>query len=464
MIISPRSTLPFSESPAGLLKKAQRVLRPRPGGQENFLRCADNELVAVSPWGEGKTWALCFKALLWTQMYPGSTNALLRKKGTWCRETVLPEFILLVGPAMFYAGWNEQKHKWTNPRTGATIVFVGLDEPAAWAGRKLGFVGVDDAIPPLGGTKGEGVDLDEWMAIGVGRMRDIMSRVRQIAMTTNPGPSNHWVLDRHREGKLRIVNLEPGSNVDPETGVCPIPADYLKRRSELAGVYRARYFHGLWVSAEGLVYSPPFSRNVHGRAPAFLGHFKPARGQHIELWIDWGYDHPACVLFVWRFLTKYVIFDEIYVREMTAKTLGQHASKKYTGCPISRIVSDHSGEHIDSFISSSSRFSRSVWQLAEKEVGVGVQTVLEYLAVDGNGEPSIFLDCDACPNTAIEFETLPWDTKRDRPKKDSTVKDHAADCVRYGTHTARYGPADGELGAVTHPKLGGYGRRFEGLL
>ena len=444
---------------------SKRTLTPRPGGQSTFVSCADEEVVAVSPWGEGKTWGIVFKALLWTQMYPGSTNALLRKKGTWCRETVLPEFMGLVGPAIFTAGWREQPHKWTNPWTKATIVFVGLDEPAAWAGRKLGFVGVDDGIPPLGGTQGEGVNIDEWMAIGVGRMRDPMSYVRQIAMTTNPGPPDHWVLKRAREGKLRLIALETGSNVDPNTGASPIPADYLRRRNELTGVYRARYLHGMWVAAEGLVYCPPWDRRVHCVPPKHFGTFAPKPGFPIELWIDWGYSesHPSCVLFVWKFHSKYVVFDEIYVSGLTARELGKMAAMRHTECPVVRIVPDQNPECIESFLGAApGRFPRSALQQPEKAVGVGVQTVLEYLAVDGTGEPSLFIDGEHCPNSVVEFESYPWDSRRDRPRKDGTVKDHAMDPIRYGLHTGRFGSQDDEPKAISLAHFGQFSSRRMG--
>lgn len=387
-----------------------------------------------SPWGDGKSWALGAKAHILALEYPGNRCVLLREQAVWCRNTTLVTYREnILGPTLFDKWYAKGDHLLVYPN-GSTVAFAGLDDTASIAGSELGYIGVDEVVPPIGG--GRGVTEDDWKMLG-GRLRNRHARFRQLAGATNPGGPNHWLLERVRKGRTHRIDIIPGSND------INLPSDYLARKQQLEGVHRARYLFGEWIAITGLVYCPPWDRRVH--CPQ--RDLRPPAGHPIELWIDWGYHHEFACLFVWRFGKQYLVFDEIYGGGRTVQERCPEIDARWPANPVRQVITD-SDEDKQQTLRANSRRVRNV-RTADKHVGIGVESVLDALRGDEHG-PGVLVDMARCPNLVLEMESYPWDPKNDRPEKSERVKDHALDALRYGLHTNRHGTRKPEARAVSH--------------
>lgn len=152
-----------------------------------------------------------------------------------------------------------------------------------------------------------------------------------------------------------------------------------------------------------------------------------------------------------------VVYDELYLRQSTAKRFGEEVAKKCTGQEFHAFLIDHQGgrvrdagrgETIEEQYSQElkrqgikSRTTGHGFQWGSTDVAAGIEKVRDWLLIREGGRPKLFYFHDKCKQFWWEFTRYHWK----RPKtntgelKEEPEKrnDHLMDCVRY---LAMYGP------------------------
>lgn len=420
-------------------RNGDRIFIPDAGGQQDFIDDWNREAVVSSDKGGGKTTLICDKALIFASEFAGSRNVLFRKHRDSALLNTAPELRRLLGSERFYAGWYKGDAMWVDPVTEAQIVFGGMDNISKWAGGQLAFAGCDEIVKPIGGHPSDDITEENWLDVAA-LLRDPHAPIQQIVGGTNPGPPDHWVLKRWRAGKLSLHKLKPGANAHR------LPKAYRDWMASLTGVFFKRYVLGEWVSAEGMVFVPPWDEAIHCRRPPD-GDFAQRGDLGIQLWIDFGYakGHAFACLFA-RTATVtaedygWCVFGEVHGYQRTVSDWASVIDKlvERNRWHVSKIITDHNPEGIENLKRHLRCAQSARWELADKTVGVGIQTVLEYMAVRPDGLPRLWVSPE-CKVLRREISILPWDGKRDRPLKQQGIDDDCADALRYGINTNEHG-------------------------
>lgn len=241
----------------------------------------------------------------------------------------------------------------------------------------------------------------------------------------NPeGPSHwfyqEWVL-RYKEKNALHVHMTMGDN--------PALAPEIKERNErmYSGVFYDRYIRGLWVVAEGLIYTM-FNKDFHVVPPV------PRPYERYYISVDYGTINPTS-MGLWGLANgKWYRMREYYFdsrREGWQRTDEEHYAEleKLAGdLHIRAVIVDPSAA---SFIEVIRRHGRFYVEKASNSVIDGIRNVATRLQCG-----DIFI-CSGCTDCIREFGLYRWDEKAatgmstDRPIKEN---DHSMDDVRYFVH------------------------------
>ena len=247
----------------------------------------------------------------------------------------------------------------------------------------------------------------------------------------NPGSPNHWFLvnwiKKRKKKRLLYLQFRMDDNLSLSE---KIKARYF---SQYTGVFFKRYILGLWVLAEGVVYSM-FNPERHVVNKDFK--YDPRDRDHRRLRffvaIDYGTVNPFAAL-----LAKYdpvtggvEIIDEVYYEGREGKRADNEAYYNMIlnlteGYPIESIVIDPSAA---SMIETIKKYGKFLVKAANNDVLNGIQEVTKYLNKD-------LLKVNAkCKGVIMEFGAYSWDEKsgEDKVIKES---DHAMDALRYLIYT-----------------------------
>ena len=247
----------------------------------------------------------------------------------------------------------------------------------------------------------------------------------------NPAGPNHWFkvnwIDKQEEKKIIYLHFTMDDN--------PSLTEEIKERyrTQYTGVFFKRYILGLWVIAEGLVYTM-FSREKHVTNKDFK--YDPYNRDHRRyrffIAIDYGTVNPFAAL-----LAKYdpvnhdvEIVDEVYFAGREGKRADNEAyykmiDKLADGYPIETIIIDPSAA---SMIETIKKYGKYLVKAANNDVLNGIQEVTKYLNLN-------LLKVNAkCKGLLMEFESYSWDEKSG---EDKVIKenDHALDSLRYLLYT-----------------------------
>lgn len=247
----------------------------------------------------------------------------------------------------------------------------------------------------------------------------------------NPAGPNHWFkvnwIDKQEEKKIIYLHFTMDDN--------PSLTEEIKERyrTQYTGVFFKRYILGLWVIAEGLVYTM-FSREKHVTNKDFK--YDPYNREHRRyrffIAIDYGTVNPFAAL-----LAKYdpinhdvEIIDEVYFSGREGKRADNEAyykmiEKLADGYPIETIIIDPSAA---SMIETIKKYGKYLVKAANNDVLNGIQEVTKYLNLN-------LLKVNAkCKGLLMEFESYSWDEKSG---EDKVIKenDHSLDALRYLIYT-----------------------------
>jgi len=377
--------------------------------------------------GGGKSRTAGEKAHGYCLKYPDSMGLMLRKT----RNSMTNSTVLFMARAII-AGDKRVKHYPSKLRfeydNGSILAYGGMaNEEQREQIRSIGQDGSVDIAWMEEATRFTEDDYQEVIA----RMRGKSAPWRQIILTTNPGPPQHWINQRLIQGgEARTYYSKAADNTYN-------PADYQVKLDGLTGIMRLRLRDGLWVQAEGAVYDifdPALHVIDQGDLPEFKSRFRA---------IDFGYTNAfVCQWWGVDYDGRMYLYREIYHTQRTVKVHADKIKAVGAGESYSTTVCDHDAEDRATLA------ENGIMNVAAKKaVSPGLQAVTERLKVAGDGKPRLFivrgalvepdlaLDTKSAPiSTEAEFPGYVWPKGVDgKPVKEAPVKvnDHGMDTLRY---------------------------------
>ena len=262
----------------------------------------------------------------------------------------------------------------------------------------------------------------------------------QIIGDCNPGPSNHWILQRAKTGALTFFESKHEDNptlFDDAGEITEQGKISIGVLDSLTGVRFHRLRHGRWVSAEGVIYES-WDRSVH-LIPSFP---IPPDWKRFRV-VDFGYTNPMVVQ--WWALDgdgRLYRYRELYQTQLLVEDAAKEIKRLSDGEKITATICDHDAE------------DRATLErhgipttAAKKSVKTGIEAVQMRLRKAGDGKPRIYFFVDALVDidkrlvdakkpycTEQEIESYVWEpagegrAAKEEPKK---VDDHGTDSCRY---------------------------------
>ena len=362
----------------------------------------------------GKTLAMGLSFFLWAMScFSGQKFGVCGKTIASLRRNVLSEIL----PKLEALG-----AKWKEKRTDnlLTVKFRGREN------QFYVFGGRDESSASLiQGITFAGVLLDEVALMPRSFVEQACARCSvegsKLWFNCNPeGPSHwfytKWVLEASRR-KMLHLHFTMDDNLSLSASV---KARY---ESLYSGVFYDRFIRGLWVVAEGLIYTM-FNKDFHV-VPSV-----PRLYEKYVMSCDYGTINPTSIGLWGKAGGKWYRMREYYYdsrKEGRQRTDEEHYTeleRLADGLHVSAIIVDPSAA---SFIEVIRRHDRYRVEKASNSVLDGIRNVATRLQ---SGD--IFF-CDCCTDCIREFGMYRWDEKAqmDRPIKEN---DHSMDDVRYFVH------------------------------
>jgi phage terminase large subunit len=243
----------------------------------------------------------------------------------------------------------------------------------------------------------------------------------QIGGDCNPAGRLHWIRDRASTGRVNLFPTVHQNNptlYDPATGeITEQGKRTMATLDNLTGVRRQRLLLGQWATAEGTVYDT-FSVDVHVKERD-MGEFT-----RWGIACDEGYTNPAVMLLVGEDPDgRLHIAREYYRRGVLQSAFVSECAVWCDDYDVYQVIVDQAAAGLIADM----RNAGIPAQGHKGRVLDGIQTVQNYLAIQGDGKPRLTID-PACVDTINEFESYVWKPEKDEPIKDN---DHAMDALRY---------------------------------
>ena len=318
-----------------------------------------------------------------------------------------------------------QEYRYPN---GSVIAVGGLDNPV-----KI-MSGEYDLIISIETTE---LTIDDWESLST-RLRNGVVPYQQMIGDCNPQAPKHWIKVREKSGALRLFRSEHQDNptlYDRRTKTWTEKGSaYISKLAALTGVRGLRLREGLWVAAEGAIYTD-YRYDFH-----VIDRFR-IPDSWPRIWtVDFGFVDP----FVWQNWAigpdKEMILDqEIYMTERLVEDHARQILRVARGPKPVDVITDHDAEDRATL----ERHLGMITTPAYKAITPGIQNVQKRLRKKANGRTGIWIMRDALvetdPNlsdrkaptsTPDEIEGYVWDPKvPDQPAPKQP--DHGLDCTRY---------------------------------
>jgi len=404
------------------------------GGAKKAWSCKDHEVMLSGPAETGKTLFCLQKLDALMHKYPGAQAAIIRKTRKSMTGSVLQTYEKKVLPkdtdVKPYGG---QHVEWYIYPNGSKIFVGGMDNPDKVLSSERDFIYINQS---------EELTLDDWEKLTTrctGRAGN--TPYSQILGDCNPGPSNHWILQRVKSGALTFIESRHEDNptlFNEDGTITPQGEISIGVLDALTGVRFHRLRHGRWVSAEGVIYES-WDRAVHLIKPFPIP--KEWKRYHC---VDFGYTNPfVCQWWAEDPDGRLYMYREMY----QTQTLVEDAAKEIRLISepenIVATICDHDAEDRATF----EKHSKYPTTAANKSVKTGIEAVQKRLRKAGDGKPRLFIFQDALINidkrlldskkpycTEQEIESYIWEPSsegraaKEEPKK---VDDHGMDPMRY---------------------------------
>lgn len=279
----------------------QRVYDPR--GAVLQLQCCYQpgkmqEILLEGPRGTGKTrgaleWAHRLAGGYPGDGYPGSQILFVRKTLKSMRETVQKTFedeVLGNGHPVVTGSTAKREHReiYEYPEVideqgvghRSYIRLGGMDNPSKFLSSEWHFIFCFQA---------EELELEDWETLlsSLHRAKHAwVAPFEQLIADVNPARKGHWLNKRfapdecRKHGRTRLFS----KHVDNPS----LTPEYLRNLAALTGARRDRWYLGLWVSEEGLIY-PNWDPAKHLIPQEALPKIESSIGV-----LDWGINAPGC--------------------------------------------------------------------------------------------------------------------------------------------------------------------------
>lgn len=247
----------------------------------------------------------------------------------------------------------------------------------------------------------------------------------KIFFNCNPAGPYHWFktdyIDKAKEKRILVLHFTMDDNLSLSEKVKE------RFRRMFSGVFFRRYILGLWVMAEGVIFSM-FNEEKHKKPRSWF----PIKFDRKFICIDFGIENPTAFLKYGVIGDTYYELDEYFHdgRNQGQKTVGQYSKEL-------RAFMD--GDEYAIFIDPSAK--ALIIQLKEdgvKNIKGAVNDVLDGIQTVSNkfGNDEIYI-CEDNRNSIKELFSYVWDEKAAERGEDRPVKqnDHTCDARRYGIHT-----------------------------
>ncbi len=462
-------------------QRSYRLLR---GTAAEGFQCSRAKVqLMAGGFANGKTTALCIKAIMVARDYPGSNMLLARSTYPKLNDTLRKEFIKWC-PQAYIKRNLTSKENMVELINGSVINFryvaqQGTKNEASTSNllsANFDFIGVDQIEDPEI-THKDFLDL-------LGRLRGSAeyagadttmpsSGPRWFCITANP--TRNWVYHRlvkpldlyNRTGKITpdllidkstgevLIDIFNGSTYENAEN---IPADYLATlESTYDGVMKERFVEGKWGGYDGLIY-PEFDDLEHGLEASELEQILwDTRASGFEpQWYE-AYDHglsePSCYMLAFTDkLGRIFIVDGFYKREQPYDVSADRikAIRERWGCPGTSIFADPAvfnrhtsgkggvvGERVADLFAEAD----IMMQRGNNDIGNGIVKVQQLLRlrqfqphpITNNGSsPSLFINRDL-EWFGDEIGNYHWlkDKSGEHLDVPSDKDNHAMDTVRY---------------------------------
>lgn len=420
-----------------LAPRLQHRYEPR-GGCLQLMEARHDEVLVSGPAGTGKSRGCLEKMHLLALLNPEFKGLIVRKTQVSMTSTALVTYRQHVAPeavanrTVRWFGGSGQKPAAYQYSNGSELVVGGVDKPTKIMSSEYDCIYVQEAIE---------LTEDDWESLTT-RLRNGKVSFQQLLADTNPSTPTHWLKQRCNEGRTHIIESRHEDNptlVNVDGSYTERGGRYMSILDALTGPRKARLRHGLWVAAEGAIFSD-WDEAVH-----LVDRF-PVPHDWPRYWtIDFGYTNPF-VLQCWAQDPdgRIVMYREIY---MTQRLVADHAATmRRIVCPDGKwlepqprwIVADHDAEGRATF----EREMGISTTAADKRVTEGLQAVQVRLRRAGDGKPRLRIMRDSLVErdqsladakkpccTAEEIPGYVWaDTAKEQPLKED---DHGCDGMRY---------------------------------
>jgi phage terminase large subunit len=236
----------------------------------------------------------------------------------------------------------------------------------------------------------------------------------------NPSRSQHWIRQRAKDGKLKLLTSRHTDNptlYDDAGALTEQGKRTMAVLENLTGVRRLRLLLGQWASAEGAIYEM-FNQTVHVIE-------RPASEFRVwHLAIDEGYTNPAVILLVGEDSDgRWHVAREFYERGKLQSDVVTKAKEWFIESSCDRAAVDAAAAGLIADLQNAGVRAEG----AKGRVLDGIAAIQNRLKVCGDGRPRLTVS-PGCPNTINEFESYEWQAEKDAPQKEN---DHAADALRY---------------------------------
>lgn len=380
--------------------------------QQNKLRRINLLEGSVS---SGKTWISLVLWAFWVRTMPDDPDSMYlmtARSLTTLKRNCLLLLQSLVGENNFQFSMNA-KEGWL---FGRRILLEGANDSQAEA--------------KIRGLTLQGAYVDEATKIQYDFWAMLLSRLRKpgakLFATTNPDAPSHWLkvnyIDRKSDLNMLVIKFLMDDNTT-------LPEEYVQSlKSEYTGIFYDRFVLGLWVLAEGLIYShyrDAIEMPPEGRAEAY------------GLSIDYGTMNAFSAGLWGKYGEVWYRIKEYYY---SGRDTGEQKTDDEYADDLAEFVEGYANElnKIKTIIDPSAASfiallkKRGLYRVfaADNDVRNGIMETGRAMHL---GKIKISPECK---NTIREIEGYVWDEKAgdDRPVK---VNDHAMDDMRYFVKTMR---------------------------
>jgi phage terminase large subunit len=434
------------------LRRAHPVAVPTfRGANMEAQTIGSKEWINSGPYDTGKTYGCTWRLDSFARETPHGLFAIVRKVRADYNSSVRKRWestIRVRGGVEIRGGGSPSSYVYTN---GAEVLVLGLDRDTSLLSGEFDGIYVNQA---------EELDLTSWETLSTRASgRGCVTKTPMLFGDCNPGPSNHWILERAK-GRLKLLASRHADNpelYDDAGNLTPAGVERLEPLKAMTGVRYERFFEGKWVAATGAVY--PFDRAVHLIPRASM----PACQRHVVS-IDFGFANPF-VAQLWAIDNdgRMYLSKEIY---MTGRTVEQHAQSIKAMC-AGKMIEAYVADPADAEGRATLRAHGIATRPAMNAISDGVQAVQTRMAIATDGKPRLFyvegalverderlVDARKPTCTLDEVESYVWPKDSSgRPKKEEPVKenDHGQDAKRYAVKYVDAGHVDGHV-SVVYPR------------